>query len=131
MLEDKTSIESYHIIVRSHALSLSGYLEVCDYFDEEKDKNNLNLDEKIIIANCLRTIHLASATDEQKEIAAKRRYNAESFYLDNYDKCAPGTRDYMAAYDEKLRKEREMFKDLDAYVERQNKSLQKTYTYKK
>ena len=131
MLEDKTPIESYHIIVKAHALSLRGYLEVCDYFDEEKDKNNLNLDEKIIIANCIRTIHLASATDEQKEIAMKRRYNAESFYLDNYDKCAPGTRDYMAAYEEKLRKEREMFKDLDAFVERQNKSLQKTYTYKK
>ena len=89
------------------------------------------MDEKIIIANCIRTIHLASATDEQKEIAMKRRYNAESFYLDNYDKCAPGTRDYMAAYEEKLRKEREMFKDLDAFVERQNKSLQKVYTYKK
>ena len=131
MLEDKTPIESYHIIVKAHALSLRGYLEVCDYFDEEKDKNNLNLDEKIIIANCIRTIHLASATDEQKEIAMKRRYNAESFYLDNYDKCAPGTRDYMAAYEEKLRKERELFKDLDAFVERQNKSLQKTYTYKK
>lgn len=131
MLEDKTPIESYHIIVKAHALSLRGYLEVCDYFDEEKDKNNLNLDEKIIIANCIRTIHLASATDEQKEIAMKRRYNAESFYLDNYDKCAPGTRDYMAAYEEKLRKEREMFKDLDAFVERQNKSLQKVYTYKK
>lgn len=131
MLEDKTPNESYHIIVKSHALSLRGYLEVCDYFDEEKDKNILNLDEKIIIANCIRTIHLASATDEQKEIAMKRRYNAESFYLDNYDKCAPGTRDYMAAYEEKLRKEREMFKDLDAFVERQNKSLQKTYTYKK
>ena len=116
MLEDKTPIESYHIIVKAHALSLRGYLEVCDYFDEEKDKNNLNLDEKIIIANCIRTIHLASATDEQKEIAMKRRYNAESFYLDNYDKCAPGTRDYMAAYEEKLRKEREMFKDLDAFV---------------
>lgn len=131
MLEDKTPIESYHTIVKAHALSLRGYLEVCDYFDEEKDKNNLNLDEKIIIANCIRTIHLASATDEQKEIAMKRRYNAESFYLDNYDKCAPGTRDYMAAYEEKLRKEREMFKDLDAFVERQNKSLQKVYTYKK
>ena len=131
MLEDKTPIESYHIIVKAHALSLRGYLEVCDYFDEEKDKNNLNLDEKIIIANCIRTIHLASATDEQKEIAMKRRYNAESFYLDNYDKCAPGTRDYMAAYEEKLRKEREMFKDLDAFVERQNKSLQKVYTDKK
>ena len=131
MLEDKTPIESYHIIVKAHALSLRGYLEVCDYFDEEKDKNNLNLDEKIIIANCIRTIHLASATDEQKENAMKRRYNAESFYLDNYDKCAPGTRDYMAAYEEKLRKEREMFKDLDAFVERQNKSLQKVYTYKK
>ena len=37
----------------------------------------------------------------------------------------------MAAYEEKLRKEREMFKDLDAFVERQNKSLQKVYTYKK
>lgn len=131
MLEDKTPKESYHIIVKSHALSLRGYLEVCDYFDEEKDKNILNLDEKIIIANCIRTIHLASATDEQKENAMKRRYNAESFYLDNYDKCAPGTRDYMAAYEEKLRKEREMFKDLDAFVERQNKSLQKVYTYKK
>ena len=131
MLEDKTPIESYHIIVKAHALSLRGYLEVCDYFDEEKDKNNLNLDEKIIIANCIRTIHLASATDEQEENAMKRRYNAESFYLDNYDKCAPGTRDYMAAYEEKLRKEREMFKDLDAFVERQNKSLQKVYTYKK
>ena len=131
MLEDKTPIESYHIIVKAHALSLRGYLEVCDYFDEEKDKNNLNLDEKIIIANCIRTIHLSSATDEQKEIAMKKRFNAESFYLDNYDKCAPGTRDYMAAYEEKLRKEREMFKDLDAFVERQNKSLQKVYTYKK
>ena len=131
MLEDKTPIESYHIIVKAHALSLRGYLEVCDYFDEEKDKNNLNLDEKIIIANCIRTIHLASATDEQKEIAMKRRYNAESFYLDNYDKCAPGTRDYMAAYEEKLRKEREMFKDLDAFVEQSNKRLSKVYTYKK
>ena len=91
----------------------------------------MDLDEKIIIANCIRNIHLASATDEQKEIALKRKYNAESFYLDNYDKCAQGTRDYMAAYEEKLRKEREMFKDLDAFVERQNKSLQKVYTYKK
>lgn len=131
MLEEKTPIEAYHVIVKSHALSLKGYLEACDYFDKEKDNNNLNLDEKIIIANCIRTIHLASATEEQKEIATKRRYNAESFYLDNYDKCAPGTRDYMASYEEKLRKEREMFKDLDAFVERQNKELQKVYTYKK
>ena len=131
MLEGKKPIESFHIVVRSHSLSLRGFEEVCDYFDEEKDKNHLNLDEKIIIANCIRNIHLASATDEQKEIALKRKYNAESFYLDNYDKCAQGTRDYMAAYEEKLRKEREMFKDLDAFVERQNKSLQKVYTYKK
>ena len=135
MLENKSPIESFHIIVRAHALSPRGFGEACDYFDREKDLNNLNLDEKIIIACCIRKIHLAGTAGKEKEELDKKRLPAEEFYLDNYEKCAQGTRDYMAAYEEKLQKEREMFKDLDAYVERVHKKLsgeeQKVYTYKK
>ena len=134
MLEDKSPIESFHTIVRAHSLSPRGFLEVCDYFDREKDLNNLNLDEKIIIACCLRKIHLASIAGKQKEELDKKRLPAEEFYLEYYDKCAQGTRDYMTAYEEKMQKEREMFKDLDAYVEKVHKKLsaehEKVYTYK-
>ena len=131
LLEDKTPIDIFHWIVRAHSLSARGYSEVCDWFDTEKDKGNLNLDEKIIIACCLRKIHIASLRDKDKDMVDEKRIKAEEFYLENYDKCAQGTRDYMADYEEKMKKEREMFKDLDAYVERVNKELGKVYTYKK
>lgn len=130
MLEDKSPIESFHFIVRAHALAERGFIEACEYFEKEKDLNNLNLDEKIIIACCLRKIHLASITGDKKEELDKKRLPAEEFYLENYDRCAPGTRDYMANYEEKMRKEREMFRDLDAFVEKQNKKVEKVYIKK-
>ena len=131
MLEGKTPIESFHFIVRAHALTAKGFYEACDYFEKEKNEKNLNLDEKIIIACCLRKIHIASMVDKDKEEVALRRIPAEEFYLENYDKCAQGTRDYMADYEAKMQREREMFKDLDAYVEQQNRKINKVYVYKK
>ena len=68
MLEEKTPIESFHFIVRAHALTAKGFYEACDYFEKEKNEKNLNLDEKIIIACCLRKIHIASMLEDRKSV---------------------------------------------------------------
>lgn len=131
MLDDKSPIEVFHWVVRSHSLSAKGYCEVCDFFEKEKRENNLNLDEKIIISCCLRNIHIAILTEDLKEEVKANKLKAEEFYIDNYDKCAQGTRDYMANYEETMQKEREMFKGLYEFVEKQDRELQKVRTYKK
>ena len=127
MLENKSPIETFHWLVRAHSLSARGYCEACEFFEKEKNENNLNLDEKIIIACCLKNINIAILTEDIKEEVNLKKLQIEEFYIDNYDKCAPGTRDYMANYEETMQKEREMFSGLHEYVEKENKRLSKVY----
>ena len=124
MLEEKSPKEVFHWLLRVHALSGDGFCEACDYFEKEKNENNLNLDEKIIMACCLLNISLAAAGRNRKEELEEKQESIRDFYFINYEKCAPGTRDYMKNYEDKMDQNKKMFKDLHEYID-------KTYGYQK
>ena len=124
MLKDKTPIEIYHWLLRTNALSGNGLVEVCDFFEKEKTKDNLNIDEKEILASCILNITLAAAGRDRMDVVEEKRKSIRDFYYANYDEVAEGTRDYIKNYEEKMNYQKEMFKSLHKYVD-DNYSIQK------
>ena len=117
MLEGKSPNEVFHWLLRVNALGGDGFLEACDYFEREKNENNWNLDEKIIMACCLLNISLAASGRSKKEEIEEKQESIRDFYFATYDICAPGTRDYMKDYEEKMNRTKEMFKGLHDFVD--------------